>query len=75
MKSLNIEASEIELAKYGIDKSNISFHSLVEKIKNVLAKEALQKAQQLAKKSGLSDMSDDDIINEIKAIRHDKRNS
>lgn len=74
MKILNIHLSEQDYQKYGIQSDNISFDHFIEKIKNVLAKEALAKCQIVAEKSGLGKMTMEEIKSEIDAVRNAKSN-
>lgn len=75
MKTLNISLSEKDFKKYGIESEEISFDSLIEKVKNVIAEDALKKCHALARKAGLEAMDIDQINTEIEAVRHAKNNS
>jgi len=74
MRTLNISLTEQDYKKYGIDSENISFDQLVEKVKNIIAIEALEKCQLAAKESGLDKMTLDEINTEIQAVRNAKSN-
>jgi hypothetical protein len=58
-----------DLKKFGLDKSQISFEELLDKISTELARQALYACQDIAERVGLSTMSLEDINAEIKAVR------
>ena len=75
MKHLNVEINDFEFTKLGFESENISFTDLKEKISIEYAKDALVKCNQIAKDSGLSQLTMEDINAEIKAVRNAKNNS
>lgn len=69
MRSLNIQINESDILRYGFTKEPINFSNLLDRIRLELAKEALRKCQALAEKTGVSEMTLEEINREIKAVR------
>jgi predicted CopG family antitoxin len=69
MRTLNISISDIEYNKFGIQKENLSFSDFVDIISRELTKQNANKCLALAEKYGLSDMTMDEISEEVKAVR------
>lgn len=74
MKTINISVSDTEFEKFGL-KLNMSFSEIFELVSKDLAKKKLDESVRLAEKYGLSDMTLDEINEEIKAIRNAKNNN
>lgn len=72
MKTLTIKLSEKEFLKYGFRSENPGFEEFVRRIKIDLAKEALRNTVSIAKKEGLSALTQDEINQEVKAVRDAK---
>jgi len=72
MKLLNVPIDEFEYAKLGLTSDTISFRDLKEKLNIDYAKEALIQCNDIAERTGLSQLSLDDINAEINAIRNAK---
>ena len=75
MKTLSVFISEIEFNKFGLTNNEISFSELLEIISNEFHKINLRKSIQLAQKYNLSKLSNEEINEEIKAIRNAKNNN
>jgi len=75
MRNINISISEIEYDRLGIKKDNLSYTDLVELISKELSRQTLKRSIELAEKFGFSDLSMDDISNEVKAIRRNAKNN
>lgn len=75
MKTLNVSISEIEFNKFGLTNNEISFSELLELISNEFHKINLRKSIQLAQKYNLSKLSNEEINEEINAIRNAKNNN
>jgi len=75
MKTLNVELSEEDCVKYGLESESISFELFMEKIRDVIAREALDQCHQIAQEAGINKLSIDDINEEIKAVRNAKNNT
>ncbi len=69
MSILQVSVTEQDLKKFGLDKTNISFEELLDKISTELARQALYTCQDIADRVGLSRMTLEDINAEIKAVR------
>lgn len=75
MKTLNISISELEYEKFNFKTDKFSFSDLVDMISRELARQNLRKATEISEQKGLSKMSLDEILNEIKSVRKDEDNS
>jgi pantoate kinase len=76
METLNIIATESELAKYSIDKSELTLSEFVKLIQLEMSKNALKESVRIAEETGLSKMTLEEINDEIKAVReHAKSNN
>ncbi|OOG69374.1 hypothetical protein [Algoriphagus sp. A40] len=70
MKTITIKVDSKDVSRYNLEKtSSMDFGDLVDKITQDFAKQALKNAQTIAKKTGLSNLSPEEIDLEIKAIR------
>jgi hypothetical protein len=70
MKNLKVNINESDFEKYGFKSDDISFDDLKEKINLAYAKEALIKCNTIARQSGFSGMTPDEINAEIEASRN-----
>jgi predicted CopG family antitoxin len=75
MKNLTITISDAEFEKLGINKETLSFSELFEIIKDEISKQNLNVVTELAGKYGISEMTLEEINEEIKAVRDAKNNS
>lgn len=75
MKSVNVQISDYEFEQWGLDKKNLKFSELVEMIEKKITKQTLEKSIELAARYGLSEMTMEEIDEEIKAYRNEKNNS
>ncbi len=69
MKLIQLKISETDLVKFGLKGNSLSFPELVKIIGNELVKENLEQSIELAEKYGLSEMSMEEITNEVKEVR------
>ena len=74
MKTLTISISDLELYKFGIQKDQLSFSEFVDIISKELTRQNLSKSIELAEKNGLSQLSMEDITEEVKAVRKNAKN-
>jgi DNA-binding Xre family transcriptional regulator len=74
MKTLNISISENELTRFGIKESNFNFSDFVAIVSKELTRQNLSKSIELAEKYGLSEMTMDEITNEVKVVRRYAKN-
>ena len=69
MTTLNISISDLEYNQFGISKDKLSFTEFVDLINKELTKQALNKCVQLAEKYKLSEMTMEEITNEVKSVK------
>lgn len=69
MKLIQLKISETDLVKFGLKGNSLRFPELVKIIGNELVKENLEQSIELAEKYGLSEMSMEEITNEVKEVR------
>ncbi len=74
MKTLSISISDSEYNQFGINKYSLSFSELVELVNKEITKQSLNRCIQLAEKYKLSEMTMDEISDEVKAVRNTKSN-
>ncbi|MBA2561383.1 MAG: hypothetical protein H0V14_00460 [Chitinophagaceae bacterium] len=74
MKNLTVTINDFEYEKLGFTTDNVPFDELKEKISIEYAREALIKCNQIAKQTGLSQLTLDEINAEINAVRNAKNN-
>ncbi|MEB2781718.1 hypothetical protein U3A58_15070 [Algoriphagus sp. C2-6-M1] len=70
MKSLTLLISDFD--QLGLDKNTLSFSELIEIVGKKIAKQTLEKSIQLAEKHGLSNMTMEEIDEEINAHKFKK---
>jgi anaerobic ribonucleoside-triphosphate reductase len=75
MKSVKIQISDFEYDQLGLDKDSLSFSELLEIIERKITKQTLEKSIKLANKYGLSNMTMDEINEEVKEYRNAKDHS
>ncbi|HQV52526.1 MAG: hypothetical protein IPI00_01040 [Flavobacteriales bacterium] len=75
MKSLNIQLSDRDFNKLGLDKTTLSFSELIEIIGKKITQRTLEKSIRLAEEYGLSKMTMEEINDEVKVYRNAKNNS
>ena len=69
MGILHVAVTAQDLQRFGLDKAQISFEELLDKISTELARQALYACQDIAERVGLSRMTLEEINTEIKAVR------
>ncbi len=74
MQTLTIPISDIEFKQFGFTSNTLNFSELIEIINNELTKLNLRKSIVLAEKYNLSEMSMEEITNEVKAVRTNAKN-
>lgn len=75
MKTLSISISEQEFVRYNLSSLKMTFEELVRRIRVESAREALLRANKAAEASGLSEMTLEEINEEIMAVRNAKNRS
>ena len=72
MRTLNIAISDLEYEKFGMNTDQLSFTDFVDMISRELTRQNLKKTVELASRYGLSDLSMDEISEEVKAVRRNE---
>jgi hypothetical protein len=72
MKNLTVTINDFDYEKLGFTSDSVPFNELKEKISIEYAREALIKCNQIAKQTGLSQLTLDEINAEINAVRNAK---
>jgi hypothetical protein len=73
MSTIEVTISETEKTKYGIKSSNMRFDELIDLIKRDQMRQSLEKCLVLAEKYGLSEMTMEEIDEEVKAVRSEEK--
>jgi hypothetical protein len=74
MRTLSISISEIEYSKFGLKNERLNFSEFIDIVSKELSRQNLAKCIELAQKYGLSEMTMDEISDEVKAVRKDAKN-
>ena len=74
MKTLSVSISDIEYDKFGLKQEQLSFTDFVELVSKELMRQNLNKCLEMANKYGLSNLTMDEITNEVKAVRRNAKN-
>lgn len=69
MKIITVSINEDELQEYGLTKDAIKFEELLDKIKMEIAKKTVKSSQEIAKTTGLSELTLEEIQAEINEVR------
>lgn len=72
MKTLNINISDNEFESYGFQSTNLNFSDLLNLIKKELFLKKLDESISLAELNGLSELTLDEINEEIREVRNAK---
>jgi hypothetical protein len=76
MKTLTTDISDSEFNKFGLKDEKLSFSDLLELVSKELTRQNLNNCVKLTEKYGLSQLSMDEISNEVRAVRNNlKRNN
>ena len=76
MRTLNVSISEMEYNQLGLTDNELSYSEFVNIISKELARQTLEDCLNIAEKHGLSEMSMEEITQEVKAVRtHAKNNN
>ena len=72
MKTITVTVDPKDISRYGLEEtSKMELSELVNKINRDFAKQALKNAQSVAKETGLSNLSVEEIDQEIRAVRNE----
>lgn len=72
MKTVTLNLSNKDYKKYNLEAKEMDFDHLIDKVKTVLAKEALLKCNKVSLEQGFDQLSNDEINNVIKEVRDAK---
>lgn len=75
MKTLQVKLSEADFRKYNFKSNQINFNELIDIISREYARKALWECNEIAAESGLSQMTMEEINEEVKAFRDAKNHS
>jgi len=70
MRTISIDISDLEFQKFGLKADRLSFSAFVDIVSRELSRQNLAKTVELAERYGLSNMTMDEISNEVKAVRN-----
>ena len=74
MKTLTVSISDLEFNKFGIKKNNLNFSDFVDIVSRELSRQNLNQCIRLSEKYGLSNLTIDEITNEVKSVRNNAKN-
>jgi hypothetical protein len=74
MRTLNVSISDIEYQKFGLKEEQLTFTDFIDLISKELSRQNLDKCLALSEKYGISNMTMDEITNEVKAVRQNAKN-
>ena len=75
MRTLNISISEIEYNKFGIKNDTLSFTEFLDLVSRELTRQNLNKSIELAKTYGLSQLTMDEIAEEVNQTRNNAQSN
>jgi hypothetical protein len=73
MKTLNISISDKDYNQFGIKQDNLNFNDFLDLVRKELTRQNLNKSLELADKYGISNMTMEEISNEVKAVRRNAK--
>ena len=73
MITLNVSISDNEYKQYGLKNNQLTFADILDIANREMARQTLTECVQLAEKYGLSEMTMDEITEEVKAARRDAK--
>jgi uncharacterized protein YjgD (DUF1641 family) len=74
MLTLNVSISDIEFQQFGLKEQQLTFTEIIDLVSKELSRQNLDKCLQLSEKYGISNMTMDEITNEVKAVRQNAKN-
>ena len=72
MRTISIDISDLEFQKFGLKADKLSFSAFLDIISREISRQNLAKTVELAERYGLSNMTMNEISNEVKAVRNNK---
>jgi hypothetical protein len=73
MRTLNVTISDVEFNKFGLTNEKLNFTDFVDIVSKELTKQNLNKCLELSNKYGISQMSMEEITNEVNGSRKDAK--
>jgi hypothetical protein len=73
MQTLSVKISDTEYGTFGFRKKQMNFTDLLEIVERKMAKRLLDEGLYYAEECGLSDMTMDEISNEVRAARRNAK--
>lgn len=70
MRTISIDISDLEFQKFGLKEDKLSFSAFVDIVSREISRQNLAKTVELAERYGLSNMTMDEISNEVKVVRN-----
>ena len=70
MRTISIDISDLEFQKFGLKADRLSFSAFVDIVSREISRQNLAKTVDLAERYGLSNMTMDEISNEVKVVRN-----
>jgi hypothetical protein len=74
MRTLNVSISDIEFQKFGLKQEQLTFSDIIDLVSKEMLRQNLDKCLLLSEKYGISNMTMDEITNEVKAVRQNAKN-
>lgn len=74
MRTLNVSISDIEYNKFGLKEEKLTFTDFIDLVSKELTRQNLSKCLELAEKYGISEITMDEITDEVKAVRKNAKN-
>jgi hypothetical protein len=74
MRTLNVSISDIEFQKFGLKEEQLTFTDIIDLVAKEMSRQNLDKCLLLSEKYGISNMTMDEITNEVKAVRQNAKN-
>ncbi len=69
MRTISINISDLEAQKFGVKADKLSFSDLINIVSRELTRQNLARTVELAERYGLSNMTMDEISEEVKVVR------
>lgn len=70
MRTISIDISDLEFQKFGLKTDKLSFSAFIDIVSREISRQNLAKTVELAERYGLSNMTMNEISNEVKAVRN-----
>lgn len=74
MRTINISISDLEFEKFGLKSNELAFSDFLDLVSLELSRQTLSRCVSLAEKFGLSNLTMEEITNEVKSARRDAKN-